>query len=237
VQVFPFSGGSLTFRTQAETRIDLGSTCLNFRFPNESLGGFGMKMNRGYALVLSLLVALLLVSAAFAQETTAGIQGTVKDPQGLVVSKATVEVTGSKLIGAKKVETRSWATKYRGPLAIHASGFLRPMDAALCETEPFKAYITQRYRRAKDLPLGQIIAIVNLVDCIEIPKPVNNLIYLFGKSGVWTVGTESNEYRFGDYTPGRFAWILDDVKLISPIRAPGHLSLWDYKMSDTFNEK
>jgi hypothetical protein len=105
VQVFPFSGGSLTFRTQAETRIDLGSTCLNFRFPNESLGGFGMKMNRGYALVLSLLVALLLVSAAFAQETTGGLQGVVKDPQGLVVSKATVEVSGTKLIGVKKVET------------------------------------------------------------------------------------------------------------------------------------
>ena len=50
------------------------------------------------------LVAILLVSAAFAQETTAGLQGTVKDPTGAVVSKATVEVTGTTLIGMKKAK-------------------------------------------------------------------------------------------------------------------------------------
>jgi len=55
--------------------------------------------------VIWILVAILLVSAAFAQETTAGLQGTVKDPTGAVVSKATVEVSGPALIGVKKVET------------------------------------------------------------------------------------------------------------------------------------
>ena len=64
-----------------------------------------MKMNRGFALVLMLLVATLLVSTVFAQETTAGVQGTVKDPQGLAVSKAIVEVSGPALIGTKKAET------------------------------------------------------------------------------------------------------------------------------------
>ncbi|HYD16419.1 MAG TPA: TonB-dependent receptor [Candidatus Nanoarchaeia archaeon] len=64
-----------------------------------------MKMNRGFAPVMWLLVAILLVSAAVAQETTAGLQGTIKDPQGLVVSKATVEVSGPALIGTKKSET------------------------------------------------------------------------------------------------------------------------------------
>ena len=64
-----------------------------------------MTKNRGFAPVLWVLVAILLVSTAFAQETTAGIQGTVKDPQGLAVSKAVVEVSGPALIGTKKVET------------------------------------------------------------------------------------------------------------------------------------
>ena len=64
-----------------------------------------MKLNKGYTLVLVLLVVTLLVAASFAQETTAGLQGIVKDPQGAVVSKATVEVTGQALIGAKKAET------------------------------------------------------------------------------------------------------------------------------------
>ena len=64
-----------------------------------------MKLNKGYTLVLVLLVVTLLVAASFAQETTAGLQGIVKDPQGAVVSKATVTVTGTGLIGIKKVET------------------------------------------------------------------------------------------------------------------------------------
>src|SRR4051812_27022625 len=64
-----------------------------------------MKKNRGFAPVLWVLVAILLISTAFAQETTGGIQGTVKDPQGLLVSKAVIEVSGASLIGTKKIET------------------------------------------------------------------------------------------------------------------------------------
>ena len=30
-------------------------------------------------------------------------------------------------IGAKRIETRSWATKYRGPLLIHAAAGLGPV--------------------------------------------------------------------------------------------------------------
>jgi hypothetical protein len=59
------------------------------------------------ALVVMLLVLLLMASVAIAQETTGGLQGTVKDPTGAVVSKALVEVSGPALIGTKKVETDS----------------------------------------------------------------------------------------------------------------------------------
>src|SRR5574343_1234835 len=46
-------------------------------------------------------------------------------------------------IGAKRIETRSWSTNYRGPIAIHAAkGF--PKDAqALCYTEPFRTALKQ----------------------------------------------------------------------------------------------
>lgn len=64
-----------------------------------------MKLNKGYTLVLVLVVATLLVASASAQEVFAGLQGSVKDPQGAVVSKAVVEVTSPSMIGAKKVET------------------------------------------------------------------------------------------------------------------------------------
>jgi len=54
-----------------------------------------------------LVSILLLVANMFAQETTGGLQGTVKDPSGAVVSKAQVVLTGTSLIGAKSLETDS----------------------------------------------------------------------------------------------------------------------------------
>src|SRR5438045_9192407 len=51
------------------------------------------------------LLALLVSSSAFAQETTAGIQGMVKDPSGASVANATVEVTGAALLGTRKAKT------------------------------------------------------------------------------------------------------------------------------------
>jgi hypothetical protein len=55
---------------------------------------------------LSVFVMLpILSSLALAQETTGGIQGTVRDPQGAVVPGATVEVTSPALIGKKTAMT------------------------------------------------------------------------------------------------------------------------------------
>jgi hypothetical protein len=55
--------------------------------------------------ILAVFVVLLLCVAAFAQETTGGLQGTVRDPKGAVVPKARVEVTGTSLVGIKKMDT------------------------------------------------------------------------------------------------------------------------------------
>jgi hypothetical protein len=48
---------------------------------------------------------LLLVANVFGQETTGGLQGTVKDPSGAVVSNATVELSGTTLLGKKSLTT------------------------------------------------------------------------------------------------------------------------------------
>jgi hypothetical protein len=38
------------------------------------------------------------------------------------------------------------------------------------------------------------------------------------------------ERSFGDYTPGRYAWILTNIKpLPAPIPAKGALGLWDWE--------
>jgi len=54
---------------------------------------------------VAVLSALLLASGARAQETTAGLQGNVKDASGGAIAKANVEVTSPALIGIKKAQT------------------------------------------------------------------------------------------------------------------------------------
>jgi hypothetical protein len=62
-----------------------------------------MNLNKGLTLVL-VLVAMLFVASAFAQETGAGMQGVVKDSTGAVVPKATVEITSPVLVGKKEMK-------------------------------------------------------------------------------------------------------------------------------------
>ena len=76
--------------------------------------------------VMSLLLSgLALVANVFAQETTGGLQGTVKDASGAVVAKASVVLTGTSLGGSKSLETDS-SGYYRfanlPPGAIHSDG-------------------------------------------------------------------------------------------------------------------
>jgi hypothetical protein len=59
------------------------------------------------AVVSLLLFSLVLVANVFGQETTGGLQGTVKDPSGAVVPKSSVVLTGTSLGGAKSLETDS----------------------------------------------------------------------------------------------------------------------------------
>lgn len=63
---------------------------------------------RSFFLILKVSALLLFFGAmAIAQETTGGIQGTVKDPSGAVVPKARVVVTSSSLVGSKEAQTDS----------------------------------------------------------------------------------------------------------------------------------
>ncbi len=117
-------------------------------------------------------------------------------------------------LGVKKIETRSWQTPYRGQLAIHAAkGF--PKDArAMCLKEPFKRVLMAAgIESVADLPLGALLATVQLLDCIPTGKVRSQI--------------SSEEYAFGDYSAGRFAWILEDVQpLAVPVPAKGALGLW-----------
>ena len=129
----------------------------------------------------------------------------------------------------KHNETRGWSRKYRGPLAIHASKDRRFLD--LARQEPFRfALSAAGISGPEDLPLGAVIAVCNLVDCV----PIVSRLLVAGKAVLARLQdgrqVEGNELTFGDYTPGRFAWILADIKpLPKPIPAVGHQGLWNWE--------
>ena len=112
--------------------------------------------------------------------------------------------------GIKSIETRSWRTNYRGELYIHAGLTKAPKN---------DERITNLSKDLKGpLHYGTIFAKCNLVDCILIDEAFADKIK-----------TENPKcYYCGDYTPGRFAWILSDIEYIEPIKAIGHLSIWKY---------
>ena len=130
-------------------------------------------------------------------------------------------------INAKRIETRGWKTDYRGPLAIHAGKGCPPEFVALAHTEPFFSILKAAgYALFGDLPRGAVIATCRLVECLQIgPR-----IAAFGvaNEGEWRLTDQ--ERAFGDYTPGRYAWLLADVQpLAAPIPARGALSLWAWE--------
>lgn len=66
-----------------------------------------MNYFRKLTFATSLVALLLFAISAFAQETTGGLQGTVKDPSGAVVPDAQVVIKGTTLIGDKSAKTDS----------------------------------------------------------------------------------------------------------------------------------
>lgn len=153
-------------------------------------------------------------------------------------------------IGAKKIETRSWSTTYRGPLAIHAAKGFPDTAQVLCFNEPFRTVlkaktsidiIWDKVRKESDFPLGCIVATCELVDVrkIHIPVGIEKITLPPGKAWGWEWYEPSGirhlfehseqERAFGDYTEGRYAWLLHNIQpLPVPIPAKGALSLWEW---------
>lgn len=122
----------------------------------------------------------------------------------------------------KMIETRSWKTSYRGPLLIHAG---KKIEADICRMHPFTDILSKHnIVLEQDMPVGVIIAKCELVACQKIIEDDGICGTTDGHLLI-----KGNEYCFGDYTPGRYAWIFQNIKLIDePIPAKGKLSLWEF---------
>lgn len=111
--------------------------------------------------------------------------------------------------GIKKYEFRTWKTKYRGEILIHAG---KGIDK--------KAM--QKYDHLNlDYPSGAIIAKVEITDCIYVDDEFR--IKLSKENPV------VYEHVIHDKNWKGYAFQLEKVEKIEPISINGKLSLWDYE--------
>jgi hypothetical protein len=184
--------------------------------------------------------------------------------------------------GIKTIETRSWSTSYRGPLAIHAGvsveglrslmfdyedgwavGEIPDTEQVFCWQRIDGQQVVQRYDGNGSgpfvVPLGAVVAVANLVDVVPIGGPMSFSTGIFEGEEPPTAGMDvvvhhpalggwspelvldrwhgptediSSQLPWGDFTPGRWAWLLEDVrKLDEPIPAKGRQGLWEWDES------
>ncbi len=172
-------------------------------------------------------------------------------------------------LGVKTIETRSWSTSYRGPLAIHAGKSVKrnyfPVGDWTFHADGDDGpelrrvgsvrdgvLVPDRYERglAHPGPLGAVVATCTLVDVVPIaPRGYDasadfvKVVVVDGRGLVRCVDHRDDKGRrcisfrdealYGDFTPGRFAWLLADVvPLDPPVPSPPgewHRGLWTWE--------
>lgn len=132
-------------------------------------------------------------------------------------------------LGEKRIETRGWPAHHRGPIAIHAAKGVAPLGGEdafeqLCASAPFAEMLAKHELEPADLPRGAVVAIAKLVGCFAMTE-LGTALRL---PEFADFKAAEHERAFGDYTPGRYAWVLRQVQPIRPpIEASGKQGLWD----------
>lgn len=113
----------------------------------------------------------------------------------------------------KFIETRSWKTSYRGELYIHASSKkINKSDSHTIKLLELIPNVAMGY--------GNILCKCKLVDCVYMDQKFLD-----------EIKTKEQEFLCGEYSIGRYAWILEDIEPITPIPAKGHLNIWNYQVN------
>lgn len=109
--------------------------------------------------------------------------------------------------GIKKYEFRSWKTKYRGKVLIHAGAGI--------DKEDIKKYENMNL----EFPSKKIMAIAEIEDCLELDEQLNKKII------------EENNIAYGNKIRTGYAWKLKNVKKINyDKKINGQLGLWNYDL-------
>ena len=113
--------------------------------------------------------------------------------------------------GDKRFEFRSWQTKYRGDLLIHAR---KGIDKEAIKR--LSKYISE------DLLAGKILGKVTLVDCVKMSPEFKAMLLKENK----------DIYKDSSFKEN-YGWQLENVEVFDePIEAKGKLSLWEYDLKE-----
>ncbi len=129
---------------------------------------------------------------------------TIKQPFATLIAK-----------GLKQYEFRTWKTKYRGELLIHAG---KTIDKKAME----------RYKNFSfEYPTSCIIAKVDLTNCVLIDETMKNKLRKENETIYYGVLQDENWHGYG--------FQLENVREMDPIYIKGKLGLWNYE--GEINEK
>ena len=122
--------------------------------------------------------------------------------------------------GAKKIETRSWQTNYRGLVAVHASKTWNSELRIITMQPKFNQAlrgVLPELNKVDSLPRGCFIAVGKLHRVLSTTTHAPAVPSM-----------KTDEFWFGDYSENRFMWVFDGIwKLSTPLFARGHQALWD----------
>ncbi len=131
-------------------------------------------------------------------------------------------------LGAKTIETRSWDTTHRGLLAIHAAK-REPADTMW--TGDIARTLQQHAMTPKSLPRSAVVAICRVVDVVQ----VSTRVRWHDDDADWHEDPASGlriplaQREYGDFTEGRYLWLLDDIVEIDPVPAQGKQGFWNWE--------
>jgi activating signal cointegrator 1 len=133
-----------------------------------------------------------------------------------------IQPYGSLVVsGEKRIETRSWKTEYRGWVIIHASKNYPEEYQLIAQEEPFSSTLA----RLSPLQFGMVIGAAYLIRCVKIHAHEET----YGtERWNFVVPPTRPELDFGNYTPGRFAWLFTDhISFANPFPFRGMQGLWE----------
>ena len=111
--------------------------------------------------------------------------------------------------GIKEYEFRTWKTKYRGKILIHAGTGI--------DKDDMKKYENMNL----EFPSRRIIAVVEIKDCLELDEELNNKII------------SENNIAYGNKVRTGYAWKLDNIKKINYDKeVNGQLGLWNIDLNE-----